>query len=216
MLARLSPKIGAAALAALALLYMVVSLVTGHSARAEAPVDLAPAEAGLDVWRALALMVDHPGQVAVVDVRPAHRYELYHLAAAVRRPEASAAEIREAGAGRAYLVVVADTDAEAEKLVAGLAADGVQARFLEGGVADWYLKLELPAPLFSTKPPPHGYASSIQTVQAWLAEPSAVPAKRVRQAIDTLARLGFSPDQLAGKQQAPAGKKRKKISGGCG
>lgn len=215
MLTRFSPKIGAAAFAGLALTYLVAALVTGHSARAEAPVDLAPAEAGLDVWRALALMVDHPGQVAVVDVRPAERRELYRLSVAESRPEASAAEIREVAAGRSYVLVVADSDGAAQELVAALAAEGRQAHFLKGGVADWYLNLELPAPLFSSKPPPHGYASSIQTVKAWLAEPSAVPAERARQAIDTLARLGFSPDQLAGKKKAPAGKK-KKISGGCG
>jgi rhodanese-related sulfurtransferase len=216
MLVRHRTAIGAAVLFALGLLYMVIALATGHSARAELPPNLAPTEAGLDVWRALALLVDHPSQVSVVDVRPEASFALYHVPGARNLPGASPEAVRAGAQGQAYLLVVGESDAKTAELVGALGAGAPEAHFLKGGAADWYLSLELPTPLFSSKPPPFGYEDAMRTVRSWLVKPAEVPAESVRKAIATLATLAFVPDQLAGKKKAPAGSARKKISGGCG
>lgn len=215
-LPRSRTALGAGALFALGLLYLVLALASGHSARAEAPPNLAASEAGLDVWRTLNLLVEQPGQVSIVDVRPAASFALYRLPGSQNVPGGGATELKAVSQGKAFVVVVGETDAKAAELVGALGTGGPKAHFLKGGAADWYLNLELPAPLFSSKAPPLGYEEAIGTVRAWLADPAKSPAESVRKAIATLATLGFAPDQLAGKKKAPAGGAKKKISGGCG
>jgi hypothetical protein len=216
MLARNRTRIGAAVLFGLGMLYMIIALAKGHSARAETPPNLGATEAGLDVWHSLELLAEHPGQVSVVDVRPEGSYATYHVPGAHNLPGASADALRADVKGQAYVIVVGESDAKAGELVGALGEGPTHFHFLKGGAADWYLNLELPAPLFSSKPPPFGYEESIRTVRAWLSKPADVPADTVRKAIATLATLGFAPDQLAGKKKAPGGGGKKKISGGCG
>jgi hypothetical protein len=149
-------RIGAAVLFGLGLLYMIIALATGHSARAEAPPNLGATEAGLDVWRSLNLLVEHPGQVAVVDVRPETSYALYHVPGARSMPGASPDALRASTKEQAYVLIVGESDAKAGELVGALGDGPTHFHFLKGGASDWYLNLELPAPLFSSKPPPFG------------------------------------------------------------
>lgn len=215
---RFNAKAGSALLIGLAALYLGLSLASGRSARAEPVPDSSAGEAGLDVWRALALLSESEAGAVIVDVRPAASYELYHLPGSRLLSQAGSDTIRRETAGKSRVLIVAESDSSGAALAGALGQDGAGTRyhFLRGGASEWYLNLELPAPLFSSKAPPYGYSGAIATVRAWLATPTRTPITSVREAIARLASLNFVPDQLAGKKKlAPSGA-RKKISGGCG
>jgi rhodanese-related sulfurtransferase len=213
---RFNAKIGAGVLVGVAALYAGIAGFSHHSARAEPPPDLSASEAGLDLWRSLTWLLDHQGRAVVVDVRPAQDFGRYHLPGSRHLAGASAREIGASALGKGGVLLVAKSDAAAAQLAGELAADGVKAHYLKGGVAEWYLGLELPAPLFSTKPPPRGYDAALEVVRTWLAAPAKVPEKRVREAVAKLAALGYAPDQLGGRKKAAPSGSRKKIKGGCG
>lgn len=219
---RFNNKIGAGVLVGLGVLYAAIALASGHSAVAEPPPDLSADEAGLSVWKALRLRAEAPGKVAVVDVRPAERFTLYHLPGSLSAPGADAAELLAAARGKAKVLLVAQKDADAAKLVGQakkVAGEkrGKNLHFLKGGARAWYLALELPTPLFEDKAPPHGYETAMARVQTWLNDGADRPAdKSVIKAIGTLARLGFQPSALQGKKKPKSSGKKKKIAGGCG
>lgn len=198
-------------------LYLILSTLTGHSAAAEAPPDLSAKGAGLGVWKTLALLVEHPGEVAVIDVRPANRFELFRLPKAQSLPGAGAARVLEQAGNKPFTLVVAQKDADAAKLVGEVKKRGTKHKvhFLKGGARQWYLALELPVPLFSSKPAPFGYASSLGYVKTWLRNPAGIDKKVLTAAIGKLATIGFQPNLLAGKKKPAAGGKKKKIAGGC-
>ena len=167
---RFNPKWGAALLIGLAALYMVVSLATRRSAASDKPPDLAALDAGLDVWKAAALLVRDGGRVAVIDVRPRERFEMYHLPGARNLPDANAAAVVSATGTAESLLLVADQDKDASLLVAEVSKQGrPQAHFLKDGVRAWYLAFELPVPLFSDKPSPHGWEDAMAVTRAWFA-----------------------------------------------
>lgn len=202
-------------------LYMVAALATGRSARAEVPVDLSPppADLGLDVWRAVAALVEADGQALVLDVRPVDAYWRYHLPGAESAPGASAADIAERAGGRPLVLVYAGKDEVARELVqaARKAAPRARIHYLVDGARGFYLALALPVPLFAEAEPPAGYATAAERVQAWLARPDAARRASTQEAVQTLARLAYQPTllQTRAKPAAGAGGK-KKISGGCG
>lgn len=219
---RFNAKIGAAALAGAGALYLVLALATGHSAASEPPPDLSAREAGLDVWRTLALMAGPGGSAAIVDVRDQDDFERYHVPGATSAPGAGPAKLVRLGVGRKHVVVVAQKDELAAKLVgrarAG-AGKGAATRyhFLKEGARAWYLALTLPVALFADKAPPLGYGPALAQVQRWLA--SGRPATEraaLRQAIERLAAANYQPDRLGSKKKPKASGKKKKISGGCG
>lgn len=215
---RFDSRWGAAALVGVAVLYMILSFALGRPARAERPPELRADEAGLDVWKAAALLVREQGKVAVIDVRPKDRFELYHLPSAVNLPGASASEVRQAAAGKGFVLIVADADKDATALAAELAAATPQpkAHFLKDGVRNWYLAFDLPVPLFTDKAPPHGYAEAMAVARPCLSGACADTAKAI-EAIGTLSKSAFEPTLLQGrKPAAAAGGAKKKISGGCG
>jgi rhodanese-related sulfurtransferase len=218
MMTRFNARIGAGVLLGLGVLYLVLALAMGHSARAEVPPSFAADDARLDVWAAIHRLVQPDGGAVMVDVRPANEQALYRIPGAVSLPGASARTVRKNTTGKRTVLVVASDDQQAAKLTSEVAAAGTvqSVYFLGGGARSWYLALELPAPLFSTKPPPHGYASALQVVRRWLAAPDQVGAKQVDDALAKLAALDFQPDQLAGKTKPKAAGKKKKITGGCG
>jgi rhodanese-related sulfurtransferase len=222
MMTRFNAKIGAAALVGSGALYLVLALATGHSAASEPPPDLSAREAGLDVWRTLALMAGPKGSAAIVDVRDRDDFERYHVPGARSAPGAGPSELVRQGLGRQHVVVVAHKDAQAAKLVGGAratAGKGAATRyhFLKDGARAWYLTLTLPVALFSDKAPPHGYGRSLDRVQRWLAS-QGPPADRaaLRRSIERLAAANFQPEQLGSKKKPKASGKKKKISGGCG
>ena len=114
-------------------------------------------------------------------------------------------------------MIGASDDSQASKLVTevGTAGASPAAYFLGGGARSGYLALELPAPMFSTKPPPYGYASALKIVQRWLVDPKQVGSEQVEDALAELGTLDFRPGQLADKTK-PKGGAKKKITGGCG
>jgi rhodanese-related sulfurtransferase len=221
MMTRFNAKIGAAALVAAGALYLVLALVTGHSAASEPPPDLSAREAGLDVWRTLTLMAGAEKTV-VVDVRDRGRYERFHVPGSQSAPGAGHRELVRLGVGHEHLVVVADKDALAAKLVgraraaAGKGA-GTRYHFLKEGARAWYLALTLPVPLFSEKAPPRGHQQALGLVSRWLAGKAAkVDRAELRQAIERLAKADYQPELLGSKKKPKAKGKRKKIAGGCG
>jgi len=218
MMTRFSARIGAAVLIALSLVYLGLALATGHSARAETPPSLAATEAKVNVWRAVALLVDGGETAAIIDVRPAAEQALYRLPVAVSLPGASAQLVRERAAAKRSVVLVASNDERALKLANELASGGgdLSVHVLEGGARSWYLAFELPAPLFSTKPPPYGYTPALATVKEWLARPQGVDPNTIQTALRKLIALDFQPDQLAVPRKPKASGKKKKITGGCG
>jgi rhodanese-related sulfurtransferase len=215
-----TPRRAAAALVATAALYMIASLVTGRSARAEAPLDLAPppADLGLDVWKAASALVEADGLAVVVDVRPADDFTAFHLPRAENVPGASAADVAARAEGRPFVLVYARTDDVARKLVedARRAAPGARIHFLVEGARAWYLALALPVTLFSEQSPPDGYTEAIRRVQRFLAraEPAAKPA--VVESLQLLARTNHQPSLLKAGGPPKATRTRKKIAGGCG
>jgi hypothetical protein len=204
---RFNTRIGAGALVGLGVVYLVVALVTGHSAASEPPPDLSATEAGLDVWRALAFVVD--SRAPVVDVRPADHYHLYHAPRSRSLPGAGARRVSEEGR---KLLLIADSDAKGAQLCGELSRRGITAHFLQGGIRSFYLTLELPVSLFNDTPPPPHYSSAMEKVRRWLESGRDDP--KVRRAIERLATTSYLPS-LGRPARKPA-KKRKKISGGCG
>ena len=95
---------------------MLISLVTGRSAASEMPPDLSAPEAAVDVYQATVLMAKQRDSVAIVDVRDAEQFELYHVAGAVSKPGASAGDVIDATAAKPVVLIVASTDETAAKL----------------------------------------------------------------------------------------------------
>lgn len=215
---RFNGRIGAGVLVGLGVLYLVLSLVSGHSARAEVPPPLTATEAGINVWQTLNLMLEGGEQTVLVDVRPAEDQATYRIAGSTSLPGADAAAVREGTAGKRFVVLIASNDEQAAQLASATAGDGSgdSVHYLQGGVRSYYLGLELPAPLFSSQPPPHDYPSAMAAVKQWLTNPGGQDREAVKAAIAKLAQLDFQPDQLAGKPHPKASGKNKKISGGCG
>lgn len=217
---RFPTKIAAGAAVALGIAYMALALAKGHSAQAEIPPDLSlGAEAGLDVWKTAAALVQAGDQTLIVDVRPAAEYARYHIPGSASEPGANAARLRALALGRSWIVVVADKD-EAARRLAGEAREGpkdARFRYLADGARAWYLAFDLPVPLFSEAPPPYGYVDSLAAAKIYFAQPKGELRARTVAAIATLARLNYQPSLLkqAGKAKASAAP-RKKISGGCG
>ncbi len=216
---RFNPKIGAGLLIGLGLLYLVIALATGHSARAEPAPDLRADGAGLDVWRTMTLMREKGSRLAVVDLRPADQFALYHLPGARSLPGGDADDVAktEAAMDVSHTLLVTNKNATASKLVAELQSRGgeVSHHFLKGGVRAWYVAVELPVPLFSDQPVPRGFTDAKAAVRAWLAAPGRTVEPGLSEAIERLATTGYTPNLLAGKKK-PKASGKKKISGGCG
>jgi rhodanese-related sulfurtransferase len=218
---RLNTKVGAAVLAVLGLGYMIGSLVTHRSARAEPPPDLTAAagETGVDVWKAAALLLDPAGPAALVDVRSAADYARWHAPGAVSAPGAEPRAVRDLLRQHPAVVVVAAKDDVAQKLVTEVRGEKRDARvyYLVDGPRAWYLALELPVPLFADTAAPRGYDDALAQLRGWLARPEAAGRGPARAALETLVKAGYQPSLLktGGKAKA-AGGARKKISGGCG
>jgi rhodanese-related sulfurtransferase len=217
---RFDSRIGAGLLVGLAAVYMVASVATGRSARAEVPPDLTPPAGylALDVWKAANVVVQEPG-TALIDVRPAEAYARYHLPGAVNLPGAGPEEVRGALRGAPAAIVYAGKDDVAQTLVAAARASDAAARvhYLVDGARAWYLAFELPVPLFSDAPPPSGYAEALATVKAWLEERDPAAQGSAAAALQALVRAGYQPNLLQGaRKPAAIGGGKKKLSGGCG
>lgn len=215
----LDSRTGAGVAVALGAVYLAASLATGHTARSEAPLDLRPAagETGLDALKAVAAVAAEPATV-FVDVRPAEDFARYHVPGSRSDPGATAGRVAELAASHPAVVVVAARDDGAEALVAEARrlAPGKAIHFLKDGARGFYLAFELPVPLFSDAPAPHGYDDALATVRGFLAEPKAETAPAAAEAVASLTRLGYQPTALRGRPAAKAGGVRKKIAGGCG
>lgn len=217
---RFDSRIGAGVLVGLAAVYLVVSVATGRSARAEVPPDLSPSpgSASLDVWKAATLLVEEP-RTAIVDVRPADAFARYHLPGAVSVPGAGPDELRAASRGAPAMLVYAGKDDVAQKLVAAARANEPAARvhYLADGARAWYLAFELPVPLFSDAPPPAGYADALATARTWFERRDPAARASAASALQTLAKASYAPNLLQGaKRAAPSGAGKKKLAGGCG
>lgn len=215
---RFNSRIGATVLIALAALYAVGAAATGHSAQSETPPDLTAlaADAGVDVWQAVALMADPRGAL-LVDVRAEADRMRYPLPGAFAAPDATAETV--AGRkGYGTLVLVAPSDEAAQKLAAGVKSldRDADVRFLRGGARSWYLAFEMPVAMFSTAPEPHGYREAHATAKRFV-NGAADLREQAGDAAVTLAKLNYTPDLLGqgAKPKAAAGG-RKKIAGGCG
>ena len=212
---RLRPWHGGAALIGLGFVYMLIALISGHEARAEVPEDLsaAAAEAGLDVYKAAALVVNG---ARVVDLRDTEDFDRAHLPGAEHRPGAGSddLELRE---GESLLVIGGKDDATGRLVAEARAAvPGARVHYLKGGMRSWFVTFDLPVPLFSTRPPPHGYEAALGTVRAFLRDPAESRRAAAAESLQTLARLEYQPDLLGQAKKPRATGKRKKISGGCG
>ena len=213
-------KKASAVLVGMSLVYLVASLVTGRSARADFPPDLTAetSELGIGVWQAADLMAREGENTRVVDARSAEEFERYHVPGSQNEPGADAKQIA-ALAKTAKVILIATKDEQAEKTVSAARklASSKNIIFLTGGAQSWYLALALPIPLFSDKEAPFGYEKALEVVKTHFANPTAGDKKQVAEAIATLARLGYQPTLLKKSGKPKAGKKkRKKIAGGCG
>jgi rhodanese-related sulfurtransferase len=215
-----TPRRAAAALVATAAVYLIASLVTGRSARAEAPLDLAPraADLGVDVWRAAYALVEADGLAAVVDVRPPDAFAAFHLPRAENVPGASAADVAVRAKGRSFVLVYASKDDVARKLAedARREAPGAPIHFLVDGARAWYLALALPVTLFSEQPPPDGYTEAVDRVQRFLARPEPGAEAAVLESLQLLARTNHQPSLLKPTGPPKVTGTKKKIAGGCG
>jgi len=216
---RLDTKVAAAGLVALGAAYLVLSLALGRPARAEVPPDLtaAAADAGLDVWKAAAALVQEERSV-LVDVRPEEAWARYHLPRARSLPGATADQLKEVAAGHPLVVVYAGKDEVAQKLVgeARAVAPGARIHYLVDGARAWYLAFDLPVPLFAESAPPDGYAEALARVKGWFEAPGSRTAPATVEALQTLARVNYQPSLLKSGKKAAAGGAKKKIGGGCG
>lgn len=214
-------KLAASVLVGLGAVYLVLSLATGRSARADVPPDLAPrpADTMLDVWKAATLMVAEP-RTAVLDVRPADAFARYHLPRAVSVPGAKPQDVTNVLRSAPAVVVYAGKDDVAQKLVSEVKTEAPTARvyYLADGARAWYLAFQLPVPLFAENAPPSSYVEAIQAVSGWFGGSSSAPQPKVMEALQTLAKVDYQPTLLkSGKKPAAAsGGAKKKIGGGCG
>jgi rhodanese-related sulfurtransferase len=217
---RFNAKLGGAALVLGSALYMVASLATSRSARAEIPPDLSAsaAEVSLDVMKAAAVLVQEE-RPAIVDVRPADAYARFHVPGARSMPGAGPDQMKALLRTNVPVIVYAGKDEVAQKLVAEARQGDPQARIhvLADGARAWYLAFQLPVPLFAESSPPDGYSDALQRVSAWFAGPRPEARAQTVEALQTLARLNYQPSLLrSGKKAAAAGGGKKKIGGGCG
>lgn len=218
---RFDSRIGAGVLLGLAAVYLVASVATGRSARAEVPPDLSPppSAAPLDVWKAASLLVEEPG-TAVVDLRPVDAFARYHLPGAVSLPGAGPDELRAATRGAPAVLVYAGKDEVAQKLVAAARASDPAARVhsLADGARAWYLAFELPVPLFSDAAPPAGYADALATVRRSFERRDLANRASAMSALQALAKVSYQPNLLQGAKRSVAtgGGAKKKLAGGCG
>ncbi len=218
-MSRFNPKIAGGALVSLAAVYMVASLATGRSARAEVPPDLSAAasDAGLDVWKGAAFLAVNDGAVAV-DVRPAEAYARYHLPGAVSLPGGSAEQLEAIAARHPALLVYAGKDEVAQKVVAEArtALPGARVHYLIDGARAWYLAFQLPVPLFAEAGPPDGYTEALAAARGWFETPVFRTRTVAMEALQTLAKQNYQPSLLKSGKKAVAGPAKKKIGGGCG
>jgi hypothetical protein len=218
---RFNSKIAAGVAVLLGAVYLVAGLASGHSARSEPPPDLTAgaAEAGLEVWKASAALLETAGKPLVVDVRSAEDFARWHVPGSTNEPGADAAKLLSLAKEHAPVIVVASKDDAAQKLVGEAKATAKDARihYLVDGPRSWYLAFDLPVPMFAESSAPSGYEESLATLRGFLLKPDPAAKGRALEALQTLARLNFQPSLLkqAGKAKAAGGAK-KKISGGCG
>lgn len=211
-------RLGAALLIGLAALYAVGATATGHSAQSDLPPDLTAlaADAGVDVWQAVALMADAKGAL-LVDVRSDDERSRYAIPGAVAIPDASGEAVA-AKTGYGTLVLVATSDETAQQLAAKarLLKPDSDVRFLRGGARSWYLAFEMPVAMFSATPEPRGYSDAHATAKRFVNGAADLRAD-AREAALTLAKLNYTPDLLGqGTKPKAAAGGRKKIAGGCG
>jgi hypothetical protein len=213
---RFNTKIAGGALIALGALNLAIGLAMGHSASSQPPADLSAKGAALNVWKTVALLADKPGKVALLDVRSSDQVELYSVSGS-QTVSKSASALIEKAVGKSHAVIIAEKDAVASKLVAKVRRKkpGTKFHYLRGGARSWYLALDLPVALFSSKKPPFGYQAALTTVKAFIKSKKG-NAKAVKAALDKLVNANYQPNLLAGKKKPKAGGKKKKISGGCG
>jgi rhodanese-related sulfurtransferase len=213
---RFSSKIAAAVLLLLAAGYAAASIATGHSASSELPPDWSSkaGDAGLDVWKTIGKLTQGG---FVVDVRDARDYAAYAIPGSFSMPGANAADL-EAKSGYGPVVIVAAKDDAAQKLAGEAKAKFPKGEFyyLTGGVRSWYLALDLPVPMFSDAPVPHGYAESLAAVKSWVARRDPRLRDAALGGAYALARMSYEPTLLKSSSKPKAGGARKKISGGCG
>jgi rhodanese-related sulfurtransferase len=217
---RFDARRAAGALVGVAAVYLVLSLVLGRSARSEPPPDLSAnaADAGLDVWKAAAALLD-PQQTVAVDVRPAEEFARYRLPGSINAPGADAARLQALAKQHPMVVVVAAKDEVAQKLVGEARARDRTGRYhyLQEGVRSWYLTFDLPVSMFSEAAAPRGYDEALGTLKWFLQSPSPQGRGRALESAQALAKMSYSPTLLkqSGKPKVAAGAK-KKITGGCG
>lgn len=215
---RFNSRVGAALLLGLAAIYAVGAFATGHSAQSELPPDLTTlaADAGVDVWQAVALLADDKGTM-LIDVRGDEQRSQYALPGAFVMAGATAEKVA-AKSGHGPLLLVASSDEIAQQLAAKVKSlkPDADVRFLRGGAGSWYLAFDMPVALFSTSPEPHGYREAHATARSFV-NGAADLRSEARGAAIKLARLNYTPDLLGQgtKPKAVAGG-RKKIAGGCG
>lgn len=207
-----TPRRGALVLGALALLYALGALATGHAVHSRPPAGLQAApEAPLDAWKVAARLLQAP-DTRVVDLRAPEAFRRYHLPGALNLGAGEAAGLP------GPLLLVAEGDEAAAEAARELRArtPGREVFWLAGGVRAWYLAFELPVPLFSDSPVPPGYDGDLARVKAALAAPPGGP--EARQALERLARANLQPTLLQpkGRPRPAAGGAARKISGGCG
>jgi len=217
---RFDTKIAAGVLAGLGLVYMVASLATGRSARAEPPPDLQvdDSQMGIDIWQAVDLLIRDRDTLEVIDIRPAGAHARYRVPGSRNEPDASSSRIAELARSK-KVVVIASVDKKAIALTTAARTSSGQRNifYLKGGARSFYLTFELPVPLFSDKEVPFGYDEALSLVKAHIEGQGTRDVNDVQDALAKLVRLEYEPTALkkAKKSKATA-KKRKKISGGCG
>lgn len=215
---RFDARWGAGALLACSLTYLAVTTARGYSAVSVPPVEVAATEASVGVWEAAAALLERGPGTLVLDTRSPDLFAAFHLPGSVNLPSAGFEQLASRARGHAVVILVSDSDERAAKLVAqarSAGPPGTAWHYLGQGVRDWYLTFELPVAVFTDKSPPFGYEASLRRVR------DALKAGRSRaELLPALARmraLEYSPTLLRGKKvAATSGKKRKKITGGCG
>jgi len=215
---RFNSRVAAAILIGLGFVHAALGLVLGRSARAEAPPDLgaAAAEAGLDAWKAAALLVET--EAWLVDVRPRDAFAAYHLPGATSLPGAGAGQLTERLGAHPVIVVYAEKDEVARRLVAEarLAAPGARIHYVVDGARAWYLAFDLPVALFAEAAPPDGYRDALRAVKGWFLYRGTRTRGTTVEALRTLARVNYQPSLLGARRKAASGGQRNKIGGGCG
>lgn len=218
---RFNSKIGAIALAAFGLVYMVASLATGRSATAKYPPDLAVdnAELGISPWQTAELLIREKDSVRLIDVRAPEEYAAYHVPESTNKPSYDSQRVADMAAKTHTVIVVTGSDEKAGALVADARRLSGKKNifYLREGARSWYLSFDLPIPLFSDEKPPYGYTEALATVKNYFEKDGQNDPEVAQNALATLVRLNYEPTKLGKKRKPKAtGKKRKKIAGGCG